>query len=251
MLQPVVKETITAVQIDYFTKEFPGYEIESKWFLSTQTPVLTMLQFLTDIEKGYWSPFRVQKTMGSMPVGIRYLELDFHFFGKFENERWRQVAMVAQIPGQNRYQLAFKGGENLLFADRMLLSHPPFIRKETRKGNWVSEEQMFQEIRIQEPNAKFVGTTTRIKCSVYITNAQSYRNFNLSADLCHSKGCYPLSQIEVEYKGRSGIWLPDRTGAEILKEFSFFNCIMENHYRNISEPTLETKFRWIFGRTNK
>lgn len=251
MSQPMVKKAITTIQIEYFTKEFPGYEIESKWSLLSQTPVITMLQFLVDIEKGYWSHFKVQKTMGFLPVGIRYLELNFHFFGKYENGHWEQVAMVAQIPGKNSFQLAFKRGGDSFCLGETSLSHSPLIRKESRKGNWISEKQMLREIKIREPDARFVATMARAKCSVYITNAQSYRNFNLSGDLCHGQGCYPLSQIEIEYKGRSGIWLPDRTGAEILKEFAVFNCIIEDRYRDICTPSMKTKFEWLLEKVNK
>lgn len=239
------------IQIDYFTKEFSGYEIESKWILMRQNPVPTLLQFIKDIDSGNWEPFRVQKAMGNLPVGIRYLELYFYFFGVQKNAQWHQVAMAAKFPGKDLYLLAFKDQCKLFHSNHILLQHLPIIRKEVRKGNWIPQKTMMKELISVESNVEYISKMFRQKCSVYITNTTTYRNFNISADLCYSENRTPLSQVEIEYKGRSGIWHPDYLGIEILKEFRLLHNILIDKYFDILHPTFQTKFNWIVSKSNQ
>lgn len=236
-----------AVQLEYFIKEFPGFEIESKWELLSQSPVILMLGFVSDIKKEAWTPYQISKAMGKLPVGIRYFELNFLFFGLQTKNEWDQVAMAAEFPEQDLYQLTFKEKTHFFQPNGITLANPPLIRKEDRKGKWISKSKMMEAIHIAEPNALHVGTIRREKISVYITNSITRRNFNISADFCHKENKRTLSQIEVEYKGRSGLWIPDTTGEEVLAEFSALHSILENQYKNVFCPTTTTKFEWIMS----
>lgn len=230
----------------YFTKEFPGFEIESKWTLLTQNPVPVLLKMRSDILEGWWQNFNVAVAMGKLPVGTRFFDLTFQFWGAKQNDSLEQVAMVACLPSEDRYQLAFKSPQQQPLRLSHILRNPPLARLESRTGNWISYAKVVEEIRIVAPHAQMVGEMKRQKCFTYITSTKSYRNFSISADLCHN-GYRSLSQVEVEYKGRNGCWIPDRTGDEIIQDFSEIHLILEKLYGDILIPTNQTKFKWITG----
>lgn len=232
-----------SLQLNYFTKEFPGYEIESKWELQGQTPVPTMLQFIEDINKKKWKPFKIQLVMGFLPVGLRYFEYEFYFFGVKIDGVLKQIAMAAKFPGKELYLVAFKNNGDILRSKNVPLNHNPLIRKETRKGDWIPKGEMWGQLQDREPMVQFTGKMSRQKCSIYITSTKTYRNFNISADLCYSINRLPLSQVEIEYKGRSGSWLPDCNGDEILKDFKQLHLALETY--SFIRPTFQSKFDWI------
>lgn len=236
----------TSLSCIHFTKEFPGFEIESKWKLLTQNPVSVLLKMRTDILRGRWKDFEIAIAMGKLQIGVRFFELAFQFWGVERPNGLEQVAMVACLPGSNRYQLAFKSPQCRSFHSFHILQNPPLVRSETRTGNWISYEKVVNEIKAVTPNAQLVGEIKREKCFIYITSTKSYRNFSLSADLCYN-GNKSLSQVEVEYKGRRGCWLPDRTGNEIVQDFSQIHSNLERLYGSILTPTSQTKFEWITG----
>lgn len=235
-----------ALTTTYFTKEFSGYEIESKWTLLTENPVPTILHFISDLNTGEWGNFSVSKTMGSLPTGFRYLQLPFDFWAIQENEKWRQVAMVAKAPWHDVFLVAFKGGYPTLFPNYFELPpiNPPLLRKEERRGDWVSEKEAERQILTRFPSAQKIARTIRERASTYITSEKTFRNFCVSADRCFYKNT-TLSQIEIEYKGRNGLWVPDKTGRFILRDFSLIHEILLGYYSNIILPTTKTKFEWI------
>lgn len=237
-----------ALSTTFFTKEFPGFEVESKWRLLTENPVPTILQFMTDIHFGKWTPIQIARSMGKLPVGLRYFELQFDFWGIPDTvsvSGYRQVAMVAIVPEANMHQVAFKKGDSTkLLCGGKGFSNPPLVRQEERKGNWVKESDSVVILLKRFPDAEKVATITRQKCYVYIHNTKSYRNFSISADLCR-KGSKTLSQVEIEYKGRNGLWLPDTTGYQIGSDFMLMHDILSEQYRTIVMPTTQTKFEWI------
>ncbi|MCR4329504.1 MAG: hypothetical protein NUV65_03085 [Candidatus Roizmanbacteria bacterium] len=249
MFFPEHNRTWKALSTTFFSKELQGFEVESKWRLLTENPVPTIIRFMDDMRAGRWNPVHIAKTMGKLPVGLRYFELQFEFWAiKDELEslsNYRQVAMVAVVPGADMFQVAFKAGglPKFLCTDKQCLN-PPLIRREERKGNWVREEEATIIILNRFPSADKVATMTRQKCYVYVHNLESRRNFSISADLCQYKS-KTLSQVEVEYKGRSGIWLPDVTGQHITLDFLQIHRVLGERYGEIILPTTQTKMEWI------
>lgn len=234
----------------FFTKEFKGFEVESKFRLLTENPVPTVLRFMADIHSGKWGPMQVAKMMGKLPVGLRYFDLQFDFWAVQKTDMslgYCQVAMVAIVPGANLHQVAFKEGDTsrtLRGSEEFL--NPPLVRREERKGDWVRGRDAVALILKRFPNASKVATMKRQKCFVYVHNAESYRNFSVSADLCRS-GSRTLSQVEIEYKGRNGVWLPDAFGYQITQDFVFIHKVLSEQYGTILVPTTQTKFEWIMG----
>ncbi|MFH1611914.1 MAG: hypothetical protein ABH887_01470 [bacterium] len=157
---------------------------------------------------------------------------------------WEEVAKAAKSPWrENKYLLAFKGVQQAFQFSDIENFHYPLKRKESRKGDWICYDNMIKQIQSVFPNAREVGMIRRERCSIYITNYLTFRNFCLSADLCsflQSK----LSQVEVEYKGRNGLWLCG-TEREILREFELLHAILENNYSDVICPTRMRKFNWI------
>jgi hypothetical protein len=236
-----------ALSTTYFTKEFSGYEIESKWTLLTQNPVPTIFRFMSDLNTGLWDGFSITKTMGSLPTGFRYLELPFDFWAVPEKGKWRQVAMVAKAPWHNLFLVAFKEGRSTLFPGKEAEGiNLPLLRREERKGDWISEQDTIQLIVSRFPSAQKLACMSREKASVYISHKETFRNFCISADRCSCKNRV-LSQVEVEYKGRSGIWIPDTTGQFILRDFSVIHDTLVKCYGDILVPTVKTKFEWIMS----
>lgn len=239
-----------ALNAAFFTKELTGFEVESKWQFLTENPVPTLLQFMEDIHVGKWGSIQVAKSMGKLPVGPRYFELQFDFWGIPDTasaQRYRQVAMVAVVPGANLHQVSFKEGDSAkLLCDGRGFSNPPLIRRENRKGDWVRERNAVVRILNRFPDAEKVATMMRQKCFLYVHNAESYRNFSVSADLCWGRQ-KTLSQVEIEYKGRNGVWLPDIIGYQIAQDFLHIHGILSKWYGDILLPTTQTKFQWIMG----
>lgn len=230
----------------YFTKEFPGFEIESKWTLLTQNPVPVLLEMYSDILKGRWQNFNIAVAMGKLPAGIRFFDIIFQFWGAEQNGNLEQVAMIACLPTIDRYQLAFKSPQRQPLRSSHTLCNPPLVRLESRSGGWISYTKVVDKIKAVASHARVVGEIRRQKCFTYITSTKSYRNFSISTDLCHN-GRQSLSQVEVEYKGRNGCWMPDTIGDGIIQDFSEIHSILERLYGDILIPTSQTKFKWITG----
>lgn len=237
-------EHSTALSQVCFTKEFPGFEIESKWTLLTQNPVPVLLEMRSDIQKGWWQDYEVATAMGKLPVGVRFFDLRFQFWGTEQSGSLEQVAMVACLPEEDKHQLAFKSRQQKPLYASCLLRNPPLIRPESRTGAWITHNEVIKTIRKASPQAYVVGEMRRQKCFTYFTSTRSYRNFSVSADLCYCNN-RSLSQVEIEYKGRRGCWPLDIIGTEILRDFVEIHSILEQRYGNILIPTSQTKFEWI------
>lgn len=236
-----------AIQLRYFTKEFPDYEIESKWTLLNQSPVLTLLKLMNDIASGLWDSYKIQRCMGQMPSGIRFFDVKFIFWGVCVDGVWREVAKAAKCPWhKNYYLLAFKNEEEFFVSDMSNFPQCPLKRRESRSGSWIDYQTMVNQVNLDSPGAMIIGEIQRERCSIYITNTKSYRNFCLSADRCKFQSSI-LSQVEIEYKGRNGIWFwhPMISELEILNEFRELHKILQLKYRGLILPTTTKKFRWI------
>ena len=247
----VHEQTKQALSTVFFTKEFPGFEIESKWRLLTENPVPTVLRFMADMCVGDWGPIRVASSMGDVPI-LRYSEvqIDFWATGNRSGMRkpyYRQVATAFTVPGLNMYLVNFKeDGVARQLCESLRFLNPPLVRREERKGGWVREQEAVALVLNHFPSAEKVATMMRQKCYVYAHNAESWRNFSVSADLCY---CGPriLSQVEIEYIGRSGIQWPDTTGCQIAFDFLQIHKILSGRYGDILVPTTQTKFELILG----
>jgi len=236
------------LQTQYFTKEFNGYEIESKWLLLSQEPLLTILGWLDQLSVGRWQPFYQQAVIGTLPSGVRLFKMTFLFYSQGQNQNITQLAMAAQSPWhKNRYLLAFKSQGQLLCPEIYPSIHHPLIRPESRKGDWISWEGMNSQLATAANDYQLIGTICREKSSVYITNVDSGRNFCLSADYCLRQDGKVLSQVEIEYKGRNGLWVndPQLSSLEILREFELLHRLINQDTRFQLTATNLTKFEWL------
>lgn len=237
------------LQINYFTKEFCGYEIESKFLVLNQSPVLTFFELYSDINDFGWDPYVVQRCMGSLRTDIRFFGLEFIFWGANINDNWEQAAMAAISPWRkDRYLLALKSNTEELNYFRPKEIPNLVIRKEIRDGRWINENEMIKKIKLANPKAEMIAKIFREKCSIYVTNKNSLRNFCLSADICYLQN-NTLSQVEIEYKGRNGLWIKNHyiSAKEIVNEFSTLHWIIRTRYPKMLFPDKITKFQWIIN----
>lgn len=229
----------------HFTKEFVGYEVESKWQLLTQSPLPFLLALQGEIGAQRLPDVGIARAMGQLNVGFRFFRYAFDFWGVESESGLVQVAMAACFPGRDLYQLAFKNGVYASLRGAEAMPNPPLVREESRTGKWISGSQMHQELARAAPDARFVGRLVREKSFVYITYLPSGRNFSVSGDICTTASGRILSQVELEYKGRNGVWLPDSCGYQLAADFAQLHSILAATHGAILIPTTLTKFNWL------
>lgn len=232
------------LQIKYFLNEFAGYEVESKYESSIKDPLEIFNIFLNDIKSGKWDEYGCAETMGSLNIGHQHIKYPFHFYGKVVNGSYKQVAMVAER--NNCFMLAFKNPGDVLKSPYFNVTHPPLIREEKRKGDWISYKKMLARLLQAEPAAEYVGTNLREKHWIYISNKKTFRNFSVSCDLNKTSEDRMFAQVEIEYKGRSGEWFPfdeDIVSAQVLEEYEKFHNILLKY--DFIKPSDKKKFDWI------
>lgn len=239
----------------YFSKEFPSnWEVEWKANLLTQYP----LGFLDLVRSASLSsqthPFREAEHMGVMPVGLQYQHLLFHYYGhKDETGIWVRDLVLVQPPGTPIYIPQMKvEAPDLISASE----HGVVLRAEQKGGLAQAIPQQKLEKFLEKfqtglgQTSVFVGTIDRDRYSVYLQNLSSLRNYSLVADISVEPRLglgIALSQVEVEYKGRSGISANARFAqGEILTEFDQLSLILRGIIgTNLLIPTKETKFDWL------
>lgn len=249
-MSPAVAQQ-NALQVGYFTREVPGYEVEAKYTITDMEPWLNLCQMAYDISLGLWMPYIRQKAMGSMSTETRYLDLTVEFWGsKDDLGGWRQLAMCIKNPWQqDRYMVVFKDNGHVLRTGQYTdMVFGPLIRREESRYQWMEKSEAIALMMSNNAKAQPIGVVHRQKYSLYITNQQSYRNYCLSCDLCYANG-HKLSQLELEYKGRNGLWYvyPEFARAEIVHEYEQLHALMVSRYSRSIISTSLTKFDWLLS----
>lgn len=240
-------ESNTSLQLVYFTREVPGYEVEMKYAIVNREPWLSLCQMMNGINLGLWDPFLRQRSMGAMSSQTRYLDLLVEFWGVEISGVWQQTAMCIKHPWQSdKYMVVFKNTGSILSEIFREIGSAPLMRREESRYQWMDRTTAVSYIRKRARMAQPVGTVRRQKYSIYIYNRQTYRNYCLSCDICVSGGQI-LSQMEIEYKGRSGMWFvhTDMAIEEIAIEYRLLQSILKQLYGAALLPTTVTKFDWL------
>ena len=219
-----------ALQVEYFTREASGFEIESKYNIGNMEPWLDLCQMVDDISGDLWAPFKVQTSMGTMPTRTRYLDLVVEFWGVEQQKAWRQIAMCIKHPwDHDSHMVVFKNKGSVLLENFSSHAHKPLVRREESKYQWMKKECAIALIKSHDVSAQSVGIIRRRKYSVYIYNKHSHRNYCLSCDICLS-GERSLSQLEIEYKGRNGVWFVNEGLArvELVHEYEQLHLLLRS-----------------------
>lgn len=243
----------------FFSKEFPSnWEVEWKANLATEDPYGFIVSIREASYAGLLKPFYEAKFMGNMPTGIQYQNLWFHYYGHIKDGIWVRDLVLVQPPDTPILVPQLKGeAPDIINASE----HNVVLRTEKKGG-------LTQVIPLKKlagflnnfqgelgHSTQFMGTIDRERCAVYLTNCLTRRNFSLVADISHerSKGrnkC--LSQIEIEYKGISGISSPTPLNQkDVLHEFDELSSKIVNLFdRGVIQPTKTTKLDWLVETLN-
>lgn len=238
----------------FFSKEFPSnWEVEWKAELATKDPHGFIRSIREASALGLLDPFYESEHMGNMPVGIQFQNLWFHYYGHSKNGYWIRDLVLVQPPGTPILIPQFKEDVPDLINAK---EHNVVLRAE-KKGGLAQAFPLKKLDKFLEKfqgqlghSTQLIGTIDRERYSVYLTNRLTRRNFSLVADVSHELSLgrkNTLSQVEVEYKGISGISARSfLTQAEILKEFDLLGSkIQKIAGKGIVEPTTATKLDWL------
>ncbi len=250
------KEGNRSLSREYFTKEFPkGWEVEWKGNLLTQDPSGFIFHLYETIAEGNFLQYKISSSLGTLPLNIRVFDYLFHFYGHEDQGIWVEDFVLAQPPGTDIFIPRVK--KPVPVQQFASLGSNVIIRLEEQKedlrnrlpGNMVEH---FKSAFEDENNisTQLVGLIRRERYSFYITNTASYRNWGILADrseLVSSERRPTLSQVEFEYKGKSGISSVNLLfQIEALQEMDRLGLsLIELFGVDRLTPTKLTKFEWI------
>lgn len=245
----------TELSTVYFTKEFPPeFEIEWKGYLETCDPAGFIYQLLDDVDSRKLIPYDRCLSLGKQNVELKYTNLWHHYFAYPSTEGLLQAFVLIQPPGSDFVLPHVKKQDK--FVDRR---ENILIREESKPSlkdafpfsvipTFVERFQRQFDIQVAQ-----IGTINRERFSIYLTNLESYRNWSIVADYC--KPISPpipdqMAQVEIEYKGRSGVSPKDRIAqTQVLDELSSLAALLQqNSGDGILIPTADTKFDWLIRR---
>jgi len=238
----------------YFSKEFPpNWEVEWKADLATQDPFGFIARARDSLGDGTFYPFTEAKSMGNMPTGLGFHHLFFHYYGHQEDSKWIRDLVLVQPPGIPVFipQIKITAPDVVGAADHHVVLRVEHKGSLAQRVPRVRLKEYLADFEEQAGNRlSFVGTIDRQRYSIFVTNTLSGRNYSLLADICHEPRLslgVALSQIEVEYKGISGVSYPSRLAQKaVLEEFDILAAKLLSVYESgVIKPTSITKFDWL------
>jgi len=239
----------------YYTKEFPSdWEIEWKGNLSTLDPAGFMYRAYQLAVEGSLQPFALPKSLGKLPLGLRFFEIDFHYYGHEGKDGWVEDFVLAQPPRFPFFIPRIK--QRVIVPNLNLESANIIIRQEKKEdlsgafpaNNLQRFIQTFEGT--QGIKTQFIGSLRRERYSFYLHNCDSLRNWGLLADRCQPIEPYraaKLAQVEFEYKGIDGISGQNVLAqqAVLLEARMLSDTLIRCFGSNIVQPTTLTKFEWL------
>ena len=229
-------------------KEFPGFEIESKFqflriprssFLDKAKAVLENSQFfvIPGMEKFEW-----------------VFHFDYYVYRK--NKKLNQAFVIVHHPSTPKFWIRKKSSSEIF----SILNYPfqGWVIKRREKEKVEEHPLTTKQVNlvIQKEQKKLgvkpflLGRLTREKYYTFLKNSKSGRTYSLSLDFCyafHQK----MSQMEIEYKWRDKEFHKgsEEIGGEdikpILDEFKLLIGFLVSGLSLILIPTKLTKFEWL------
>lgn len=235
-----------SLSCQYFTKEASGYELENKFELSTLDPTGFIYRLDSLLNRQHLQPLGRQFAMGKQPSGIQMWQYQISFYGYEHaglvtqllmsvhdpNGKFKVPIMKISTPGQNQVQ------------DSMVRFEDKSISKPLNPAKFAG---LLERLSNQFGHAIVCfGTMERTKIWLYVTNTKTHSNFGVSADLCTAQNRPPLSQVEVEFKGRNGLWWP-RDHECVVNELGEVSTIINSVFRDWLVSSSRTKLEWLLG----
>lgn len=191
----------------YFSRDVKKVEIELKFNLLTLDPFSFIFQTDKWFQENELKPFFRQLCLGKQKTNIQEWKHKVSFYGQKSKNDLQQVLMLGHsASGKKLFFPVVK-----IFKLSKIRNDSVLTRYENKSfSRWITLNE-FDEIRKKlerklDVKISLLGTMQREKIWLYAGNSKTYRNFSINADRCISERVSVLSQLEIEYKGRSGIY---------------------------------------------
>ncbi|GEM_PF-3795475 len=229
-------------------KEFPGFEIESKFQL-LRIPRFSFLDKVKSVLEN--SQFVVVPGMEKFEWVFHF---DYHVYKK--NKKLNQAFVIVHHPSTPKFWIRKKSRSEIFPISNYPFQGWVIKRREEEK---VEEQPLTTKqvnLVIQNEQEKLgvkpflLGRLTREKYYTFFKNSESRRTYSLSLDFCYAFN-QKMSQLEIEYKWRdkefSGV--SEKEGIEdikpILGEFELFLGLLLPIFGSNLIPTKLTKYEWL------
>lgn len=239
----------------YFTREFPGEEVELKLNLKTLDPSGFIFKTSDGLSNRQLHPFLRASRWGSRSTETRMLEFITYMYGyRSESGELTEAIAIAQFPKTDVLAIKVKSDTTFLTEQNLITQYSLRVRKEV-KSSFVRSRKTVNEIvqgMAGVPGKKivYVGSYLRERWGILVHNSTSMRNFSLVADRStkiiegNSERKGILSQVEIEYKGRDGITFPDKHAA-LLETYEFARKLIDLYGSEKISLEAITKFEWL------
>ncbi len=228
----------------YFSRDIEKEEIEIKFNLLNLDPFRFIFQTDKWFKDGELKPFFRQFCLGKQKTGIQEWKNKVSFYGQKSKNDLQQILML----GHSAFNKKLYFPVVKIFKLSRVKSESVLTRYENKSfSRWMTLSE-FDELRKRlerKLNIKIslLGTMQREKIWFYVGNSETYRNFSINADRCISEKRPILSQLEIEYKGRAGIYLSEGKMAVIEETVNLGRLLSKKS--NMLQPTNLTKAQWI------
>lgn len=241
----------TEISRKFFSRDFPStIEVEWKASLDTYHPMGFISYIEQAVEAGEMPNITRTRHLGQRGTSMTFQHLIHHYYGYRDKENdLRQAFVLVQLDGGDTFAPHIKMDTRIKGDTRTILS-----RKESKPGlksfRPLSDVPKFINEFTEKTGlgTEYLGTMGRDRVGTFITGDDA-RNWSLVADHVRpldASGSLGLSQVELEYKGRNGVWLEESPFYQleaIATLAKIGNTLVEAS--GILNPTSETKFEWL------
>lgn len=241
----------TEVSTRFFSRDFPSTtEVEWKASLDTYYPMGFISSIEASLDNDELPGLHRTKRLGQRSVALSYQRLIHNYYGYHDEEGdLKQAFVLVELPGGDVFAPHIKLDTRSRDDKNSILK-----RQESKPGiksfRPLDEVPAFIKAFSDKTGleTEFIGTMSRQRVGTFITS-DDYRNWSLVADHVRpldDTSALGLSQVELEYKGRSGVWLEEnplyqQEAVEMLHKVG--NTLVE--LTGVLHPTSETKFEWL------
>jgi len=241
----------TEVSTRFFSRDFPSTtEVEWKASLDTYYPMGFISFIEATLDSGDLPSLTRTKRLGQRCVSMSYQYLIHNYYGyRDKEEDLKQAFVLIELAGGNVFAPHIKLDTRSRNDTNTILK-----RQESKPGiksfRPLSEVPAFIKDFGDKTGleTEFIGTMSRERVGTFITTDDD-RNWSLVADHVRpldDTATLGLSQVELEYKGRSGVWLEENPLYQqeaVEKLYETGSALVE--FTGVLRPTSETKFEWL------
>lgn len=228
----------------YFSRDVSMVEMEFKFNLLSLDPFGFIFQVDNWLRNGELKPFFRQFCMGKQSTKIQEWTRKISFYGQKVGGDVHQVFMLGHSP---HHEMVFPVVKIFKLSEIKDGSSVLTRHEDKSFSKWMTMFE-FDQLRVEferKLNLSIfpLGTMQREKVWLYAGSSETYRNFSINVDRCTAEGKSTLSQVEIEYKGRSGIHLPANREIVMMEIMEISTLLSMKS--GLLQPTNLTKIKWI------